>query len=87
MPILKTIRKRNVYEKANDYFQGFLPQIYNICRAGFFRIVTVSEHLLPTVCEYSMFLPLTKIKSQNIKVIGDKKSVLNLKSKSKLVNF
>ena len=34
-----------------------------------------------------MFLPLTKIESQNIKVIGDKKSVLNLKLKSKLVEL
>ena len=34
-----------------------------------------------------MFLPLTKIESQNIKVIGDKKSVLNLKLKSKLVTL
>ena len=34
-----------------------------------------------------MFLPLTKIESQNIKVIGDKKSVLNLKLKIKLVKL
>ena len=33
------------------------------------------------------FLPLIKMKRQNIKVIGDKKSVLKLKSKSKLVKL
>ena len=48
MPVLKTIRKRNVYEKENVYFQGFWPQVHNILRAGFFRIVTFSEHLLST---------------------------------------
>ena len=52
----------------------------------FFRIITFSEHLLPTACEYSMVLLLTKIKNQN-KVISDKKSVLNVKSKSKLVKL
>ena len=58
----------------------FLPQVHKICRAGFFRIATFSEHLLPTACQYSMLLPLTKTKSQNIKVIGDKKSVSNLRA-------
>ena len=42
---------------------------------------------LPTVCEYLMFLPLTKMKHQNIKVVSDKKSVLNLKSKRKLIKL
>ena len=41
-------------------------------RAGLFRIAPFSEHLLPTASEYPMFLPLTKIKSQNVIVIGDK---------------
>ena len=87
MPVLKNIRKRNVCEKENVYFQGFWPQVLNICRGGFSRIVNFSEHILPTTCEYSMFLPLTKIKNQNIKVISDKKQALNLKFKSKLVKF
>ena len=67
MPILRTIRKINVYEKENVYFQGFWPQVQNIffCR------------LLANI----QCLPLTKIKNQNIKVISDKKSVLSLKSK------
>ena len=52
-----------------------------------FKEQAFSEHLLPTACEYSMFLPLTKIKNKNIKVISDKKSLLNLKSKSKLVKL
>ena len=42
---------------------------------------------LLTVCEYLMFLPLTKMKHQNIKVVSDKKSVLNLKSKRKLIKL
>ena len=63
MPVLGAIRKRNVYEKENVYFQGFWPQVHNILRAGFFRIVTFSEHLLSTACEYLLFLPLTKIKN------------------------
>ena len=53
-------------------FQGFWPQVHNICRAGFFRIATFGEHLLPTASEYPLFSPLTKLKSQNIDVIGDK---------------
>ena len=80
MLVSETIRKRNAYETEKGYFQGFWPQIHKICRAGFFRIATFSEHLLPTACQYSMLLPLTKTKSQNIKVIGDKKSVSNLRA-------
>ena len=53
-------------------FKDLRPQIHNIWRAGFFRIETFSEHLLRTASEYRMFLPLTKIKNQNINVIGDK---------------
>ena len=87
MLVLETIRKRNVYEKENVYFQGFWPQVHKICRADFFRTATFSEHLFLTACEDSMFSPLTKIKSQNIKVIGGKKSVSNLKSKSILVKL
>ena len=30
MPVLKTIRKRNVYEKETVYFQGFWPQVHSI---------------------------------------------------------
>ena len=62
MPVLKIIRKRNVCEKENVYFKVF-------------RIASFSEQLLPTACEYSMFLPLTKIKNHNMKVIGGEKSV------------
>ena len=80
MLVLETIKKENIYEKENVYFQGFWPQVQNFCSAGFF---TFSEHILPTACEYSMFLPLNKIKSQNIKVIGNKKLASNLKSISK----
>ena len=88
MPVLKTVRKINVYDKGNVFlFQGIWPQVFHIFRVGFFKIVTFSEHLLPTACKYSKFLPFIKIKNQNIEAIGDKKSVLNLKSKSKLVNF
>ena len=72
MPVLKIIRKINACKKEDVYFQGFWPQIHNICRAGLFRIATFAEHLLPTASEYPMLLPLTKIKSQNINVIGDK---------------
>ena len=79
MPVLKTIRKRNIYEKENIYFQGFWPQVLNICRGGFSRIVNFSEQLLPTTCKYSMFLPITKIKNQNIKVISDKKICIKSK--------
>ena len=67
VPFLTVIRKRNVHEKES--FQVFWSQVHNICRAGFFSTPTFSEHLLPTACEYSMFLPLTKIKIQNIKII------------------
>ena len=70
MPVLKTIRKINACKKEDVYFQGFWPLAHNIWRAGLFRIATFSEHLLPTASEYPMFLPLTKIKSQNINVIG-----------------
>ena len=73
----KAIRKRIVYEKESVYFQEFWPQVVNLWRTFI--------HLLPTACEYSMFLHLTKIKNDNIKVTGDKKYVLNLKFKSKLV--
>ena len=78
VPVLKTIRKRSFYEKENVYFQGFWPQVLNISRAGVFRIVTFSEHLLPTACVYSMFLPLLP----NLKM-----KTLNLKSKRKLVKL
>ena len=78
MPVLKTIRKRSFYEKENAYFQGFWPQVLNISRASVFRIVTFSEHLLPTACAYSMFLPLLP----NLKM-----KTLNLKSKRKLVKL
>ena len=30
MPVLKTPRKRNVYEKENVYLQGFWPQVHNV---------------------------------------------------------
>ena len=80
MLVLETIKKRNVYENEKFYSQRFWPQFRNICRADFFRIATFSEHLLPTACQCSMFLLLTKIKSQNIKVTGDKKSVSNLRA-------
>ena len=80
MLVLETIRKRNVYENEKFYSQRFWPQFRNICRAGFFRIATFSEHLSPTACQCSMFLLLTKIKSQNIKVTDDKKSVSNLRA-------
>ena len=84
----KTIRKIIVYEKENIYFQEFWPQVVNLQRTFIFLSEQAfSEHLLPTACEYSMFLPLTKIKNENIKVTGDKKYVLNLKSKSKLVKL
>ena len=53
-------------------FKDLRPQIHNICRAGFFRRETFSEHLLPTASKHRMFLPLTKIKNQNINVVGDK---------------
>ena len=69
---LKTIRKINACKKKDVYFQGFWPKIHNIWRASFFRIATFSEHLLPTASEYPMLLSLTKIKNQNINVIGDK---------------
>ena len=69
--VLTINRKRNVYEKENIYFQGFWLQVHNICRAGFFRIATSLEQLSSTACEYSIFLPLTKIKSHKIKVVGD----------------
>ena len=73
MPVLKTIRKINACEKEDVYSQRELrPQIHNIWRAGFFRIETFSENLLPTASEYPMFLPLTKTKNQNINVVGDK---------------
>ena len=75
VPVLKIIRKQNVYEKENVYFKGLWPQLHNICRAGFFRTGTFSEQLLPTACEYSMFLPLTKIKIHKIKVTENEKSV------------
>ena len=42
VPVLKIIRKQNVYEKENVYFKGFWPHVYNICGAGFFRIATCS---------------------------------------------
>ena len=48
-----------VYE--NFYFQGFWSRGDNVCRASFFRIASFSEHFLPTVCEYSISLPLTKL--------------------------
>ena len=51
-------------KKENVYFQGFWTQVLNICRAGFFRTATFSEHILPTACEYSMSLTLTKIKNK-----------------------
>ena len=35
MPIVKVIRKRNIYEKENVNFQGFWAQDRNICREGF----------------------------------------------------
>ena len=70
MPVLKTIRKINACKKEDVYFQVFWPRVHNIWRAGFFRVTTFSEHLLQTASEYPMFLPLTKIKSQNINVIG-----------------
>ena len=77
--LLEAVEKNSyyvpMYEKINVYFQGFWPQVHNICRVGFFRIAIFSEHLLPIPCEYSMLLPLSKIKSQNIKDIGDKKPV------------
>ena len=56
-------------------FQGFWPQVHNICRAGFFRIAAFCEHLLQTASEYPLFLPFTKIKSQNIDVIGVKSKI------------
>ena len=84
MPVLKVIIKGNVYEKEIFFFKNFW---HNICVASFSRIPTLTGHLLLTACEYSMFLQLTKIKSQNIEVIDDKKSVLNLKPKSKLVKL
>ena len=46
--------------------KDFWPQVHNTCRAGFFRTVTFSEQVSPTAWEYSMFLPLTKIKSHEI---------------------
>ena len=30
MSVLKTTRKRNVYENENVYLQGFWPQVHNI---------------------------------------------------------
>ena len=72
MPVLKTVRKINACKMEDVTFQGFWPQVHNICRAGFFRIAAFCEHLLPTASEYPLFLPFTKIKSQNIDVIGDK---------------
>ena len=71
MPALKTIRKINAC-KINVFFSRIWPQIRNIWRAGFLRLATFSEHLLPTASEYPMLLPLTKIKNQNINIIGDK---------------
>ena len=46
---------RNVNEKESVYFKEFWPQVQNICRAGFYRMATFSEQLLPTASEYSMF--------------------------------
>ena len=43
-------------------------------------ILKNSEQLLPTSCEYSMFLALTKIKSRNIKIIGDEKNLYKIKN-------
>ena len=37
-------------------------------KAGFFKIVTFSGHLLPTACEYSMVVQLTKIKIKTLKL-------------------
>ena len=72
-------RKTFIFKDFDTGFQYLLSRL--------FGIATFSEHILPTAYEYSMFLTLTKIKNQNIEVIGDIKSVLNRKSKSKLVKL
>ena len=71
-------------KKEHVYFQVFSPKIHNIWRAGIFRMATFSDHLLQTASEYSMFLPFTKNKSQNINIIGDE---ICIKSKSKLLKL
>ena len=43
-------------------------------------MATVSEQLLPTASEYSMFLPLTKIKRQKNKSIGEEKMCVKSKT-------
>ena len=86
MPVLKTIRKINACKMEDVTFQGFWPQVHNICRAWFFRIATFGEHLLPTASEYPLFSPLTKSKVE-ILMLTVIKSVLNLKYKSKFVKL
>ena len=57
MPVLKI----NIYEKKNVYF-------FTIFKSRIFKIVTFSGHLLPTACEFSMVVPLTKIKIKTLKL-------------------
>ena len=73
--------------KGKRLFSKILDTGFQYLLSRLFGIATFSEHILPTACEYSIFLTLTKIKNQNIEVIGDTKSVFNLKSKSKLVKL
>ena len=75
MPVLRTIRKINACKKKDVYFQGFWPQVHNIWRAGFFRIATFPEHLLPSTSEYPMILPRVEIL-----MLPAIKYVLNLES-------
>ena len=56
----KAIRKRIVYQKESVYFQEFWPQVVNLWRTFI--------HLLPTACEYSMFLHLPKLKMTTLKL-------------------
>ena len=71
--VFKTIRKWNACEEENFYFKDFLVTGSQYLYSRLFHNSNFLLQLLPTAWEYSMFLPLTKIKSHKIKGISDEK--------------
>ena len=66
-------RKMFIFKDFGHKFTIFNEQ-------DFFRVITFSEYLLSTACEYSMFLPLTKIKNQNTEVLIFKTLIFLIKN-------
>ena len=74
VPALKIIKKIKWLRKGKC-FKGFLATGSQYLYSRLFHDDNFLLQLSPTVWEYSVFLPLTKIKSHSSKSIGDEECV------------